>query len=136
MSTYFYIDVTDIKWCTRMIILRMPRKVNDKDLRDFILLQVKKFKRNQKRKHIKLLGEVAYSQDYVYFVFPDRGLELAFALSLYFKCQKHDIPCTLEVSKPIGIEGVSNEIKEAAQVWAERKLQRKYYSLRNVKVNP
>lgn len=134
MSTYFYIDVTDIKWCTRMIILRMPRKVNDKDLRDFILLQVKKFKRNQKRKHIKLTGEIAYSQDYVYFVFPDRGLELAFALSLHFKCQNHDIPCTLEVSKPIDIEEIPNEIKEAARIWAERKLLREFYRLRDISI--
>ena len=118
-----------------MIILKIPRRVDNRDLREFILNQIKKFRRNQKRKHIRLTGEIAYSQDYVYFLFPNRGLELAFALSILYKCQNHGIPCTLEVSKPMDVEEVPNEIKEAARVWAERKLLRKYYSLRNVKVN-
>ena len=113
-----------------MIILRIPRKVGNKDLREFILNQIKKFRRNQKRKYIKLQGEIAYSQDYVYFVFPDKGLELAFALSLYLKCQKHNIPCTLELSKPIKIEELPAEIIEAAKIWAEKKLHRKYYKLK------
>ena len=113
-----------------MIILRIPRKVGNKDLREFILNQIKKFRRNQKRKYIKLQGEIAYSQDYVYFVFPDKGLELAFALSLYLKCQKHNIPCTLELSKPISIEELPDEVVEAAKVWAEKKLHRKYYKLK------
>jgi len=63
-------------------------------------------------------------------LFPDRGLELAFALSLYLKCQKHSIPCTLELSKPIKMEELPAEIVEAAKQWSERKLQRKYYKLR------
>jgi len=117
-----------------MIILRIPRKLNGKDLREFILNQIKKFRRNQKRKHIKLQGEVTYSSDYVYFVFPDRGLELSFALSLYSKCQKHNIPCSLEISKPARIEELPAEIIEAAKVWSERKLHRKYYKLKNLKL--
>jgi len=115
-----------------MIILRIPRKVGNKDLREFILNQIKKFRRNQKRKYIKLEGEIAYSQDYVYFMLPSRGLELAFALSLYLKCQKHSISCTLELSKPAKIEELPAEVVEAAKVWAERKLHRKYYKLKNV----
>ena len=113
-----------------MIILRIPRKANNKDLREFILNQVKKFRRNQKRKYIQLKGELAYSNSYVYFIFPDRGLELAFALSLYLKCQKHNISCTLELSKPISIEELPDEVVEAAKVWAEKKLHRKYYKLK------
>lgn len=117
-----------------MIILRIPRKANNRDLREFILNQIKKFRRNQKRKYIKLQGEIAYSQDYVYFLFPDRGLELAFALSLYLKCQKHSISCTLELSKPVKIEELPAEIVEAARVWSERKLHRKYYKFKNLKL--
>jgi len=117
-----------------MIILKIPRRIDNKDLRDFILNQIKKFRRNQQRKYIRLEGEVAYSQNYVYFIFPNRGLELSFALSLYLKCQKHNIPCTLELSKPIRIEEIPAEIVEAAKVWSERKLHRKYYRLRNVNV--
>ncbi len=117
-----------------MIILRIPRKANNKDLREFILNQVKKFRRNQKRKYIQLKGELAYSNSYVYFIFPDRGLELAFALSLYLKCQKHNIPCTLECSKPIKMEELQAEIIEAAKVWAEKKLYRKYYKLKELEL--
>jgi len=113
-----------------MIILRIPRRIGSRELREYILNQIKKFRRNQKRKYIKLQGEIGYSQDYVYFIFPDRGLELAFALSLYLKCQKHNIPCTLELSKPIKIEELPAEIIEAARVWAEKKLHRKHYKLK------
>jgi len=117
-----------------MIILRIPRKHSNKDLREYILNQIKKFRRNKKRKHIKLQGEVAYSQDYVYFIFPDRGLELAFALSLYLKCQKHRIPCTLEISKPADLEKLPREVIEAAKVWAEKKLHRRYYKLKKLQL--
>jgi len=117
-----------------MIILKIPRKINDRDLREFILNQVKKFKRNQKRKYIRLEGEIAYSQDYVYFIFPNRGLELAFALSLYLKCQKHSIPCNLKLSEPIPIGELPAEIIEAAKVWSERKLHRKYYRLKSLRL--
>ncbi|MCD6084452.1 MAG: hypothetical protein J7J20_02795 [Desulfurococcales archaeon] len=117
-----------------MIILRIPRKVQNKNLREFILNNIKKFRRNQKRKHIKLQGEIAYSQDYVYFLFPDRGLELAFALSLYLKCEKHNITCELELSRPVDLEKLPTEIVEAAKVWAEKKLHRKYYKLKNLKL--
>ncbi len=118
-----------------MIILRIPRKIDNRDLREFILNQIKKFRRNQKRKYIRLEGEISYSQDYVYFIFPNRGLELAFALSLYLKCKKHKIPCELELSKPIKIEELSTEVVEAARVWSERKLHRKYYKLKNVSLS-
>ena len=113
-----------------MIILRIPRKIDNIDLREFILNQIKKLRRNKKHKYIQLQGEVAYSNNYVYFIFPDRGLELAFALSLYLKCQKHSIPCTLELSKLARIEELPAEIIEAAKVWSERKLHRKYYKLK------
>jgi len=113
-----------------MIILRIPRKVDNKNLREFILNHIKKFRRNQRRKHIQLQGEIAYSNNYVYFLFPDRGLELAFALSIYLKCQKHNIPCTLELSKPIKTEELPIEIIEAARIWSERKLPRRYYKLK------
>lgn len=118
-----------------MIILKIPRKADNRDLREFTLNQIKKFRRNQKRKYIQLQGEISYSNNHVYFLFPNRGLELAFALSILFKCRKHNIPCTLESSKPIKVEELPGEIVEAARIWAERKLLRKYYSLRNVKVN-
>ena len=104
-----------------MIILRIPRRVENRDLRDFILLQVKKFKKNQKHKYIQLRGEVAYSQDYVYFIFPPRGLELLSLISL-LKCQKHSIPCTLETTKPVDLEKIPQEIIKGARRWAERKL--------------
>ncbi|MCD6095683.1 MAG: hypothetical protein J7J99_03870 [Thermoprotei archaeon] len=117
-----------------MIILKIPRKVDDKDLREFILNQIKKFRRNQKRKYIKLEGELAYSNSYVYFLFPSRGLELAFALSIYFKCEKHRIPCELRLSKPIPMGELPAEIVEAAKVWSERKLHRKHYKLKNLRL--
>ncbi len=115
-----------------MIILKIPRKVGDKDLREFILNHIKKFRRNQRHKYIKLQGEISYSRDHVYFLFPNRALELAFALSILFKCREHNISCTLELSKPIKMEKVSKEIIEAAKVWAERKLHRKYYKLKSL----
>ncbi len=115
-----------------MIIFKIPRRVNEKDLREYILNQIKKFRRNKKRKHIKLQGEVAYSQDYVYFIFPPRGLELAFALSLYMKCEKHNIPCELQLSKPIDMEKLPEDVIKAAKVWAEKKLHRKYYKLKKL----
>ena len=118
-----------------MIILKIPRKVNNRDLRDFILLQVKKLKKNAKHKYIQLRGEAAYSTDNVYFIFEPYQLELAFALSLYFKCQKHNIPCILEATKPIEIEKIPREIVEAARIWAEQKLLRKYYHLRHTEVS-
>lgn len=115
-----------------MIILKIPRRIDNKNLRDFILLQVKEFKKNQKHKYIELKGGVAYSQDNVYFLFPDRALELAFALSLHIKCQKHNIPCTLETSKPIDLNKILREIIEGAKVWSERKLPKKYYKLKQM----
>jgi len=118
-----------------MIILGIPKRINGKSLEDFISLQVKKLKRNQKHKYIKLRGEAAYSADYVYFIFEPYALELAFALSLLFKCRKHHIPCALEISKPANLEEIPRDVNEVARVWAERKLPRKYYSLRNVRVN-
>ena len=68
----------------------------------------------------------------MYFLFSSRGLELAFALSLYLKCQKHEIPYTLELSKPVRIGELSKEILEAAKLWSERKLYRKYYKLKQL----
>ena len=115
-----------------MIILRIPRRVESKDLREFILNQVKKFRRNQKRKYIKLEGELAYSSNYVYFMFPSRGLELAFALSILYKCRKHQIPCELYSSKTVDMEELPKDILEAARIWSERKLQRKYYKLKRI----
>ena len=117
-----------------MIILKIPRKAGSKDLREFILNQIKKMRRNQKRKHIRLEGEIAYSQDHVYFIFPPLGLELSFALSIYIKCQKHGIPCGLYLSKPFKLKNAPKEVIEAAKVWAERKLHRKYYRLRNITI--
>ncbi len=117
-----------------MIILRIPRKVDSKDLRDFILLQVKKFKKNQRHKYIQLRGEVAYSTGNVYFIFEPYALELAFALSLLLKCQRHNIPCSLEATKPVDLEKIPKEIIEVARIWAERKLPRKYYRLRDITV--
>jgi len=115
-----------------MIILRIPRKVDNKDLREFILNHIKKFRRNKKHKYIKLQGEVAYSNSYVYFIFPLRGLELAFALSIYYKCQKHNIPCELHLSKSVELNKLPQEVVEAGKIWAERKLHRKYYKLRKM----
>jgi len=43
-------------------------------------------------------------------------LEHALALSLYFKCQKHGIPCTLEIGKTVDIERILEEIIEAARI--------------------
>jgi len=117
-----------------MIILRIPRKIDNRDLREFILNQIKKFRRNQERKYIRLEGEISYSQDCVYFIFPNRGLEFAFALSLYFKCEKHGIPCMLEISKPVDLEKLPKEVLEAAKIWSEKKLHRKYYKLKNLKL--
>ena len=118
-----------------MIILRIPRKVNGKDLREFILNQVKKFKRNQKRKHIKLEGEIAYSQEYVYFIFPNHGLELSFALSILIKCREHTISCTLELSRPIIIEQLDKEIVKCAEQWSKHKLWRKCYKLKEITIH-
>jgi len=117
-----------------MIILRIPRKLNGKDLRDFILLQVKKFKKNQRHRYIQLRGEVAYSKNYVYFILSDYALELAFALSLYLKCQEHGIPCVLEVSSPINPEEIPRDVNEAAKIWSERKLPRRFYRLRDLRL--
>jgi len=115
-----------------MIVLAIPRRVGGRNLREFILNQVKKLRRNQKHKYIRLQGEVAYSKDHVYFVFPGRALELAFALSILFKCQDHNIPCTLEASKPVSLEGLPREVLEAAQAWCKGKLRREYYKLRGL----
>jgi len=114
-----------------MIILKIPKRIEDRNLREFILNQVKKFRRNQRHKHIGLEGEIAYSRGHVFFIFPDRALELAFALSLYFKCQQHSIPCGLEVAKPVIVDQLLKEIVEAAKVWSRRKLPRRFYHLRN-----
>ncbi len=118
-----------------MIILKIPRKANNRDLREFILHYVKKMRRNQKHKYIQLSGEVAYSNKYVYFIFPDQALELVFALSIYYKCKQHNIPCSLELSKPIEINSLSEEIIEAAKTWSEKKLSRKYYRLRQSRLS-
>jgi len=61
----------------------------------------------------------------VYFIFEPYALELAFALSIYFKCQKHNIPCTVDVSRPVKLEEIPKEIIEAAQVWAGKKASKK-----------
>jgi len=117
-----------------MIILKIPRRVDNRNLREFILRYVKKFRRNQQRKYIRLRGEVAYSKDYAYFILEPYGLELAFALSVLIKCEQNEIPCTLRLSKPINLEELPNDVLEAAKCWAERKLRRKYYKLRNIAV--
>jgi len=115
---------------TNVIILKIPRKMNNKNLREFILHYVKKMRRNQNHRYIQLKGEVAYSNKHVYFIFMERGIELAFALSIYFKCKQYNIPCSLELSKPIEINNLPEEIIKAAKTWSERKLSRKYYRLR------
>jgi len=117
-----------------VIILRIPRKANGRDLTNFIMLQVKKLKKNIKHRYIRLRAEVAYSDNYVYFIFEPYALELAFALSLLFKCQKHNISCSLEAAKPIDIERIPPEIIEAAKAWSERKLPRRFYSLRSLSI--
>jgi len=117
-----------------MIILRIPRRADDKDLREFILNQIKKFRRNQRHKYIKLRGEIAYSTDYVYFVLEPYGLELAFALSILLKCQRQEIPCSLERSKPIRVEELSQEVVKCADRWSEGKLWRRCYKLKNLNV--
>ena len=129
---YLYIIINIVMREKNMIILKIPRQVDNRVLREFILNQIKKFRRNQKRKYIKLEGEVAYSSNYVYFMFPSRGLELAFALSILFKCRKHQIPCELYISKTVNIEELPKDILEAATIWSERKLQRKYYKLKRI----
>lgn len=95
---------------------------------------MKKFKKNAKHRHIRLRGEVAYSKDHVCFLFEPYQLELAFALSILFKCHKHSILCHLEVSKPLDLERIPEEIIEAAKIWSERKLPRKYYKLKELKL--
>ena len=115
-----------------MIVLAIPRKVGGRDLREFILNQVRKFRHNQRHKHIKLQGEVAYSRDFIYFVFPDRALELAFALSVLLKCQEHNVPCNLGLSRPVKLEELPREVLEAARVWCRGKLRREYYKLRGL----
>jgi len=117
-----------------VIILKIPRKTGEKSNREFILRYVKKLRRNQKRKHIQLQGEVAYSQNNVYFIFPSRGLELAFALSILIKCKQNEIPCTLELSKPVNPEELPSDIKRCSEIWAERKLLRKCYKLRKIEL--
>jgi len=115
-----------------MIVVRIPKKVDNKDLTNFIAVLVKKFKKNARHKRIGLRGEIAYSSDSVYFVLPDYALELAFALSIYFKCQKHGVPCTLEIGKTVDLEKLPKEVFEAAKTWSERKLPRRFYRLRDV----
>jgi len=115
-----------------MIVVIIPKRINDRDLTNFITVLVKKFRKNAKHRCIQLQGDIAYSKDYVYFLFPGRALELAFALSLYFKCQKHGIPCSLEAAKPLDIERIPGEIVEVARIWSERKLPRKFYKLRDM----
>ena len=117
-----------------MIIFRVPRKVNGNDLREFILNHIKKFKRNQKHKYIRLQGEIAYSKGYVYFIFPDRALEMSFALSIFFKCQNQSIPCELYLSNPIEFDKLPQEIIDCAKQWSEKKLWRKCYKLKNLKL--
>jgi len=114
-----------------MIILVIPRRVGGRNLREFILNQVKKLRRNQKHKYIRLQGEVAYSKDHVYFIFPDRALELSFALSILFKCRDHNIPCTLELSHPAKLEDIPREVLEVAEAWCRGKLPRRFYALRD-----
>jgi len=117
-----------------MIILRIPKKVDGRDLTNFVSIQVKKFRKNQEHRYIRLRGEVAYSSDSVYFILSDYALELAFTLSILFKCQKHSIPCTLEISKPLDPEKISKEIVEVARIWSERKLPRKFYKFKELKL--
>jgi hypothetical protein len=114
-----------------MIILKIPKR---KEHREFILNNIKKLRRNMKRKSIKLQGEVAYSSSHVYFVFPSRGLELAFALSILIKCQRKNIPCQLELSKELDLANLPEEVREAATTWAEGKLRRMHYRLRDLKL--
>lgn len=117
-----------------MIILRIPKRINSRSLKDFILLQVKKFRKNQRHKYIQLRGEVAYSNSYVYFILEPYQLELAFALSILLKCRRHNIPCELYLSKPIELNKLPREVIEVAKTWSERKLQRRYYRLRDIRL--
>lgn len=117
-----------------MIILKIPKRIEGRDLREFILNHIKKMKRNMKHKYIQLEGKIAYSRDHVFFLFPSRGLELAFALSIFFKCREQGIPCELEMSKPVNLEDLPKEVVEAAAVWKRRKLYRKYYKLRDLRL--
>lgn len=117
-----------------MIILKIPKRVEGRNLREFILNHIKKMKRNMNHKYLQLEGEIAYSRNYVFFLFPSRGLELAFALSIFFKCKDHGIPCELEMSKPVKLEDLPKEVVEAAAVWRRRKLYRKYYKLKDLRL--
>jgi len=61
-------------------------------------------------------------------------LDLGSALSLYFMCQKYSIPCILEVVKPLDIEKIPKEIVEVAKIRSKRKLPRKYYKFKELRL--
>lgn|GEM_PF-6440878 len=75
-----------------------------------LLTSYKKMRRNIKYKYIKLQGEIAYSKDYVFFVFPNHALEPASALSLLIKCKQRSIPCSLELGKSVEIDKLPKEV--------------------------
>ncbi len=115
-------------------IENLMNEVKEELPEDYILNQIKKMRRNMKHRYIQLEGEIAYSRDYVYFIFPSRALELAFALSLFIKCKHHEISCRLEVSKPVDPGKLDRETIECAERWTRRKLWRKCYKLKELRL--
>ena len=61
-------------------------------------------------------------------------MEPAFALSLLIKCRQHNIPCNLELSKPVRMEKLPKEILECAGRWSKRRLWRKCYKLKDLRL--
>jgi len=81
-----------------------------------------------------LRGEIAYSSNHVYFIFEPYALELVFALSIYHKCRKHGIPCELHSSKSVELDKLPVEVIKCAEHWAERKLWRRCYKLKELRL--
>jgi len=117
-----------------LIIVEIQKQSGGRSLENFITPVLRKFARNKRHRHIRLRGEVAYSKSHVYLIFPLGALELAFALSIYFKCEKHRVPCHLHLTRNIELDKIPREILEAAQAWSEKKLPRKYYVLRSMEI--
>ena len=105
-----------------MIIVRVP-----KGEASFVTNVRRKLRRNQKHRKIRLRGEIAYSDQHAYFVFPDGSLEAAFALSIYMQCERRRIPCQLYLAEEASIEDFGEEVVECAEAWSWGKLPRRCY---------
>jgi len=100
-----------------MIIVRIPKNLEKR----FVKSLVEKGKKNCKRGVV--LGDVASSDAFVYFIVPDEALSVAFAYNVFLKAKRKNLNVEVAYAVSIDLESILPEdVKRVGSVWTSRKL--------------